>query len=278
MIEANRVSAVTHLFRGDFEASRQFAMRVAQIWRSERALPSPVEDPLAPAVSSLCQESLSDWHLGEIASGQAAVAGAIALAKELNDLHSLAEALLYAAILAHFERNPAEVERYSSDLIEFSTRNHFGYFLTSGTIVSGWGRSTSGDTAKGIAWIERGIRGFRALGGALLQPYFLSLKAEALHLANRTSEALKTINEAGALAERREERFWRAELHRLRGVFLAALGADETKIEASFQAAISTAKEQKSVSLEKRAEATYAEYRRQKASGSGGRAFRLPLC
>ena len=32
--------------------------------------------------------------------------------------------------------------------------------------------------------------------------------------------------------------------------------------------AIKTAKEQKSVSLAKRAEATYAEYRRQKASGS----------
>jgi len=41
--------------------------------------------------------------------------------------------------------------------------------------------------------------------------------------------------------------------------------------------AIKTAKEQKSVSLAKRAEATYAEYRRQKASGSGGRGFRLPL-
>src|SRR5262245_63590720 len=44
----------------------------------------------------------------------------------------------------------------------------------------------------------------------------------------------------------------------------------------SFCEAIRIAKEQKSVSLEKRAEATYAEYRRQKASGSGGRGFRLP--
>jgi len=81
-----------------------------------------------------------------------------------------------------------------------------------------------------------------------------------------------------ALVERFENRYWSAELHRLRGVFLAAIGADETKIEASFQAAISTAKEQKSVSLEKRAEATYVEYRCQKASGSGGRGFQLPLC
>jgi hypothetical protein len=67
-------------------------------------------------------------------------------------------------------------------------------------------------------------------------------------------------------------------MHRLRGMFLAALGADETQIEASFCKSIKIAKEQKSVSLEKRAEATYAEYRRQKASGLAGRGFRLPLC
>ena len=66
-------------------------------------------------------------------------------------------------------------------------------------------------------------------------------------------------------------------MHRLRGVFLTALGGDETQIEASFCAAIKIAKEQKSVSLEKRAEGTYAEYRRQKASALGGRGFRLPL-
>ena len=49
-------------------------------------------------------------------------------------------------------------------------------------------------------------------------------------------------------------------------------------VSASFCEAIRIAKQQKSVSLEKRAEATYAEYRRQKASGSGGRGFRLPIC
>jgi uncharacterized membrane protein len=56
-----------------------------------------------------------------------------------------------------------------------------------------------------------------------------------------------------------------------------ANGADEAQIESSLGEAIKIAKEQKSVSLAKRAEATYAEYRRQKASGSGGRGFRLPL-
>src|ERR1700737_2707001 len=108
-------------------------------------------------------------------------------------------------------------------------------------------------------------------------PLFLALKAEALHLGDRTSEALEAIKEAEALAEKFEGRWWSAELQRLRGVFLTAMGADDAQIEASFCEAINTAKKQKSVSLEKRAEATCAEYRRQKASASAGPGFRLPL-
>ena len=108
-------------------------------------------------------------------------------------------------------------------------------------------------------------------------PIFIALKAEALHLADRTSEALEAIKEAEELVERTEERWWSAELDRLRGVFLAAIDAENTEVEAAFSEAIRIAKEQKSISLQKRAEETYAEYRRQKANGSGGRGFRLPL-
>ena len=131
--------------------------------------------------------------------------------------------------------------------------------------------------ANSDAVIEQGIGDLRANGVVLGLPGYLARKAEALYLADRTCEALEAINEAEALAERFENRYWCAELRRLRAVFLAAIGADEMQIEASFCEAIRIAKEQKSVSLEKRAEASYAEYRRQKASGSGGRGFRLPL-
>ena len=161
--------------------------------------------------------------------------------------------------------------------IELSTRHDFVSWLAIGAIWRGWARSASGDTAEGIPCIERGIRDLRATGAVLGLPGHLARKAEALHLADRTSEALEAINQAEALAERFENRYWCAELHRLRGVFLTALGADETEIEASFCAAIRTAREQKSISLERRSEGTYAEYRRQKASASGGRGFRLPL-
>jgi predicted ATPase len=160
------------------------------------------------------------------------------------------------------------VERLASDSIELSTRQNFAQFLAGGEVFRGWARTSCGDTAEGIAWIERGTAGWRATGAIVAVPYYLGLKAEALHLAGRTPEALDAIIEAEAVIERREERCWSAELYRLKGVFLAAMDAEQTKIEASFCAAINTAKEQKSVSNEKRAEATYA---------SEGRGFRLPL-
>jgi hypothetical protein len=52
-----------------------------------------------------------------------------------------------------------------------------------------------------------------------------------LFLKDCLSEALKAIREVEELAEISEERRWSAELHRLRGVFLAARGAEKAEIE-----------------------------------------------
>ena len=169
------------------------------------------------------------------------------------------------------------MERHASDLSELSTRQNFAFWLAGASILRGWACTVSGATAEGVSRIEDGIDDWRATGGILGVPLFLALNAEALHLAHRTSEALEAIKEGDAVVQRLENRYWSAELHRLRGVFLTAVDADETEIEASFCEAIRIAKEQKSVSLEKRAEGTYAEYRRQKASAAGGRGFRLAL-
>jgi tetratricopeptide (TPR) repeat protein len=276
IIGAYRALAATFYFLGDFETARQYAMCGVQLWRSG-GVQSHAEFLDAPAVVCLCYEALSEWHLGGIDSCQATMAEAISLAKELNDMHGVAVALHFAAYLAQFEHNPSETERLASKVIELSTRYQFASWLALGDIFRGWARSASGDTAEGMSWIEDGIGNYRATGSILTMPFMLALKSEALYLAGRTPEALEAIKEAEALAERSKERWWCAELHRLRGVFHAAMGAQENQIEASFCAAIRIAKGQKSVSLQKRAEATYAEYRRQKASVSGGRGFRLHL-
>jgi predicted ATPase len=277
MIGACRALAGTLHFLGDFETARQYAMHGLQIWRSGRVR-CEVEEVTVNPVACLYYNALSEWHVGEITSSQATIAEAISLAKELNDMQALVLALYWAAFLAHCESNPARVERCASKIFELSTRENFATWLPHADVLRGWARGASGDAAEAISWIEDGLKETRATGVMLTVPFLLSLKAEASHLANCTVEALEAIREADALVERFENRYWSAELHRLRGVFLASLGADETQIEASFCTAIRIAKEQKSVSLAKRAEATYAEYRRQQASGLGGRGFRLPLC
>ena len=113
----------------------------------------------------------------------------------------------------------------------------------------------------------------------LAMQYYLALKAEALHLAGFTFEALEAIKEAEALVQRSEERWWSAELNRLRGVLLTAIGAEKTQIEASFCAAIRIAKQQKSTPLATRAEASYADTsRRQKGERQGNAGFDYLFC
>jgi serine/threonine protein kinase len=271
MLAAYQVFAAVFYFLGEFDSSRKYARNGVQIWRSGSVRSPVAEEIQAPVVNCLIYEAMSDWHFGEIASCHALMDEAIATAKALKDRYALAMALAWAAGLGYTERNPAEVDRVALDLIELSTRHHFLYYLAVGASYRGWARSASGNTAEGISGIEQAIKDIRATGSVLGLETDLARKAEALHLANRTSEALKTINEAIAIAERFEYGYCSAELHRLRGVFFAALGAEELQIEASFCEAIRIAKEQKSVSLEKRAEATYAEYRRQKAGPRGDR-------
>ena len=136
----------TLYFLGDFESARQYAMRAVQIWRSVGGKSYP-EDVDTPVPGCLSYAAMSEWHLGEIASCQATIAEAISLAKELNDMHALAFALSWAASLSIAEGNPAEVDRFASELIELSTRHNFVHWLALGAIWRGWARSASGDTA-----------------------------------------------------------------------------------------------------------------------------------
>ena len=155
MIGAYRALAVTHLLFGRFRDRAT----IRDAWCSDLALGkrtvSSRKSSIRPSSVVCAIEALSEWHLGEIASCQATIAEAISLAKELNDMHALAMALHLGSDSRHFERNPAEVERLASDLIELSTRHNFVYWLAVGAIFRGWARSASGDTAEGIPWIER---------------------------------------------------------------------------------------------------------------------------
>jgi predicted ATPase len=251
--------AATHYYLGDdFELARQYAVSGVQIWRSE-GVQTLSEEGIT--IGCLFYKAICEWNVGEIALYQATKAEMISLAKELNNMNTFANALYLAAMGACLERNPAEIERFVAELIEISTRYNFAFWLPGANVLRGWVQSVSGETIAGISLIKQGIEDYKATGSMMALPVFLALEAEALHLEDRTQEALKAIGDAEALAERFENRHWSAELHRFRGVFLTAMGASDAEIEASFRHAISTAKQQKAATLATRAEASYVEYR-----------------
>ena len=197
LMGAYRALANTLYFSGKFELARQYAMRGLQIWRSG-TVESPTEEVTASGVIFWYIRALTEWHLGEIASCQATTAEAISLAEELSDMHGLALSLYFAGSLSQFERNPAEVERMASALIELSARHNFAFWGAAGETLRGWALSASANTAEGIPWIEQGIRDFRATGSVIPLQYMLAVRAEALYLADRTSEALEEIREGSA--------------------------------------------------------------------------------
>jgi predicted ATPase len=145
---------------------------------------------------------------------------AISLEKELNDTQGLVDSLNIAAILAQLEHKPAEAERLESEVIELSARQNFAHWLPVGVILRGWARSVLGNTTEGIACIEDGIGDYRGRGAIRGLPYFLALKAQSLHLANRTPEALEALKEADALMEKYEEYNMRSGLYHSVACFL----------------------------------------------------------
>ena len=57
--------------------------------------------------------------------------------------------------------------------------------------------------------------------------YYLGLAAEAYAITGLHAEALALVDRSLTLVDRSGETFWRAELHRLRGASLLALGAND---------------------------------------------------
>ena len=94
-------------------------------------------------------------------------------------------------------------------------------------------------------------------GTKLLRPYGLSLLCEALRTAGDLDGALAAVTEGLDTIDETGERWWEAELHRLRGLLLMAR-RDIPGADATLQRAIDIARVQQARSLELRAATSLA--------------------
>ena len=85
-------------------------------------------------------------------------------------------------------------------------------------------------------------------------PYYLGLMAEACAKTRRIEEGLSALAEALAIAHKTGERFYEAELHRIKGeLLLRQVLGDEEAAEGCFQKALEVTRSQEARSLELRA-------------------------
>ena len=91
-------------------------------------------------------------------------------------------------------------------------------------------------------------------GQQLSVPYLCTLLAEVSAHLGHTEDGLQALAEAHTLVEQHEERWWEAEVHRLRGVLLLRQpGTPQAEAEAWLQRALDVARRQEAKSLELRA-------------------------
>ena len=126
--------------------------------------------------------------------------------------------------------------------------------MATGAILLGWALAAQGQRAEGIAQVRHGLDAFRATGAELARPYYLALLAEASGQVGQAGEGLPLLAEALAVVHKNGERWWEAELHRLKGELLLILSPEnQVDAEACFRQALDIARRQQAKSLELRA-------------------------
>jgi predicted ATPase len=181
----------------------------------------------------------------------------LTLAQELSHPFRLAFALIYIVRVHQLRREVQTTREQAEALMGLGTEQGFTTATELGRFWKGWALAEEGQE-EGIGRMQQGIAGFRATGTLILSS-FLGLLAESCGKGGRTEEGLAAVAEALALVDETGERFWEAELYRLKGTLTLQSKVQgpksyvEKEAEECFHTAIEIARRQSAKSLELRA-------------------------
>jgi predicted ATPase len=194
------------------------------------------------------------WFLGYPDQALDRINEAVSLAQDLSHPSSLVIALVFAAQLHQYRREPQPTQKRAEAAIALASEHGITLFLTWATILQGWALAAQGKEDEGIALIHKGLAAYRALGAEVDRSYFLSLLAEAYGKVGQPEEGLTVLFEALTIVDNTGQRYWEAELHRRKGeLLLIQQGQKVGEAEACFGKALDIGRRQQAKSLELRA-------------------------
>jgi DNA-binding winged helix-turn-helix (wHTH) protein/predicted ATPase len=253
LLAAHNALGIVSLYSGDFEVALDHLERGTESTTSEKRDTGEARAfrLVPPVVTCAIHAAWTLWILGYPDRAAARAREALTLARALDHPFGLSYACHLAAGLHHWRREHQTVHELEDEALGYDTEHGFGLLLTVGVVQRGWLLGERGESEQGLAQMQEGLAAHREIGAEVLVPAFLGLVAEAYQKLGRPTEGLAAVTEALTVAQRSEQHYWEAELHRLLG--LLTLQEPHRSAESHFLRAIEIARRQRARSLELRA-------------------------
>jgi DNA-binding winged helix-turn-helix (wHTH) protein/tetratricopeptide (TPR) repeat protein len=210
-----------------------------------------------PGTLALGYLGWTHWLKGrpDEAHGDAAacLARAEACGYPLNRAFSLAQALL----VEQFRRDTDAANALATPFAELAEEHGFALPYPTVYAVTGWMLAQGGEVDAASVRLREGVAVSHRVRTRQGLSHLLATLAETELGRGRAKEGLATTDEALAFVEETGERFWEAEILRIRGELLR-LDRQAPTAEACFQTALDVARGQGALSLELRAAASLA--------------------
>lgn len=145
---------------------------------------------------------------------------AVVLAQDLQHSFSLGFAHAMKAMVHHLRREASAARESAEAAIAICQEYGFRHFLAVGAIWRGWALAEQSQCEEGIAQLRQGLSAFRATSAEIALPHYMGALVETYVRAGQLEEGLLAVSEALGFVEKNNERFYEAELWRLRGELL----------------------------------------------------------
>jgi predicted ATPase len=193
------------------------------------------------------------WCLGRPDAAFDGASQALRLARQLGQPFSQAIAATYLALLQQLRADPATFRAQAAEALALATEFKATYYRAWAAILVAYAETLEGPEATAVAHLRGAIEAFEETGARLRLPYYLALLADAHLRRGEASAGLDLVEEGLSCSRETNERWWDAELHRLRAELLLAGGAEAAEAEAALRRALEIARGQQAKSLELRA-------------------------
>jgi class 3 adenylate cyclase/predicted ATPase len=212
-----------------------------------------------PGVACRSFSAMCHWLLGFPDQALARGQDALALAYELSHPHSVGFAQCWLAFVYQFRRDLGAVREQAEAALAIATEQGSPVWAAMATIFRGWALAMQDRREEHLADIKRGIAAWQATGATSTVRYFRTLLAEASDLLGHPEDALQQLADAQTMREQQEDRWWEAEIYRLRGAMLLRHSmAPQAETETWFRRALDVAHSLQAKSLELRAATSLA--------------------